>query len=169
METEDWRLETKEVMKRKLVLIHALLFILLTASTNAQQTAPASDPSLLTLDSIFSFRTRSLGPVQWQQNGSGYLALEPSANNKDVLEIVRYDALSGERTIKVPAEKLVPSGATAPISIEDFVFTPDEQRLLISRIRRAFGAATRAATTGSSTWLTGACVNSAAPTLNHQR
>ena len=41
------------------------------------------------------------------------------------------DATSGERTIKVPAEKLVPAGATAPLSIEDFVFTPDEQRLLI--------------------------------------
>jgi dipeptidyl-peptidase 4 len=118
-------------MKRKLVLIHSLLLLLLTASINAQQTAPASDPSLLTLDSIFTFRTRSLGPVQWQQNGSGYLALEPSANNKDVLDIVRYDALSSERTIKVPAEKLVPAGATAPLSIEDFVFTPDEQKLLI--------------------------------------
>jgi dipeptidyl-peptidase-4 len=117
-------------MKRNSFFTPALL-LLLIVSVSGQQTAPQTDPSLLTLDSIFTYQTKSLGPIQWQQNGGGYLALEPSANKKEFLDIVRYDALTGERTIKVPAEKLIPAGAAAPLAIEDFVFTPDEQKLLI--------------------------------------
>ena len=117
-------------MKRNAFLIPALL-LLLIASVSGQQPAPQTDESLLTLDSIFTYRTKSLGPVQWQQDGSGYLALEPSASKKEFLDIVRYDAVSGERTIKVPAEKLIPAGASAPLPVEEFVLTPDEQKLLI--------------------------------------
>lgn len=135
-------------MKRTLVLIPVLLFLLTTATlpftafaqqaSQAGQTAqqtPSESP-LLTVDSIFTYRTRSLGPVQWQQDGSGYLALEPSANKKEFLDIVRYDAVTGERTIKVSAEKLTPAGASTPLGLEDFVLSPDEQKLLIfTRIR----------------------------------
>jgi dipeptidyl-peptidase-4 len=117
-------------MRHKLIISTLLLF-LLAASITAQQTAPQSDPSLLTIDSIFTYQTRSLGPVQWQQNGDGYLALERPPDKRNVLEIVRYDAVTGERTIKVAAEKLVPIGASAPLTIEDFIFTHDEQKVLI--------------------------------------
>ena len=123
-------------MKRNTSLLSALLLLLIVASTSAQQavpspSSPSPDASLLTVDSILTYRTLSLGPIQWQENGSGYLALEPSANKKEFVDIVRYDALSGERSIKVPAEKLIASGAPSPLLIEEFVFTPDEQKLLI--------------------------------------
>src|SRR5262249_28602056 len=88
-------------------------------------------PSLLSVDSLFTFRTRPLGPVQWQNDGSGYLALEPSPTKRDGLDIVRYDVNSGARTVKVAAEKLVPNGASTPLGIEEFSMTPDEQKLLI--------------------------------------
>jgi len=87
-------------MKHKILLIP--VFLLLLVPVLAQQV----DPSLLTVDSIFTYRTKSLGPVAWQENGSGYLALEPSAAKKDAVDLVRYDALGGERTVKVSAEKL---------------------------------------------------------------
>ena len=112
-------------------IISTLLLLLLAASITAQQTAQQSDPSLLTLDSIFTYQTKSLGPVQWQENGSGYLALERPGDRKTKLEIVRYDALTGERSIKVSAERLTPMGVGVPLEIEDFVFTPDEQKVLI--------------------------------------
>ncbi len=112
-------------------IISTLLLLLFVASVAAQQTVSSSDPSLLTLDSIFTYQTKSLGPVQWQENSSGYLALERPPNEPNVFEIVRYDALTGERTIKVVAAKLVPAGANAPLTVEDFVFTPDEQKVLI--------------------------------------
>ena len=110
-------------MRHRILLIPILLLLLVPAF--AQQ-----DPSLLTLDSIFTYRTRSLGPVQWQSDGSGYLALEPSITKKDAVDIVRYDALTGDRTIKVAAEKLTPNGGV-PLGIDEFYFTSDEQKVLI--------------------------------------
>jgi dipeptidyl-peptidase-4 len=68
--------------------------------------------------------------VQWQSDGSGYLALEPSTTKKDAVDIVRYDALTGDRTIKVAAEKLTPTGGV-PLGIDEFYFTSDEQKVLI--------------------------------------
>ena len=112
-------------MKHKLLLIP--VFLLLLVPSFAQQT----DPSLLTVDSIFTYRTRSLGPVRWQEDGSGYLALEPSPTKKDAVDIVRYDAVSGERSVKVAAEKLVPNGATAALTVEEFALTLDEQKVLV--------------------------------------
>jgi len=45
--------------------------------------------------------------------------------------MVRYDALTGERTVKVSADKLTPAGAPEPLSVEEFSVTPDEQKILI--------------------------------------
>ena len=112
-------------MRQKLLLIPVFLLLLVPAL--AQQ----ADPSLLTVDSIFTYRTKSIGPVRWQENGSGYLALEPSPTRKEFVDIVRYDAVSGERTVKISAEKLTPSGAADPLAIEEFNFTADEQKVLI--------------------------------------
>ena len=44
--------------------------------------------------------------------------LEPSPANKDVVEIIRYDAATGERTVLVAADKLIPKGASSPLVIE---------------------------------------------------
>src|SRR5437867_4344259 len=118
-------LQRYKKMRRKILLIPA--FLLLVVPILAQQ----ADPSLLTVDSMFTYRTRSLGPVRWQEDGSGYLALEPSPTKKEAVDIVRYDAISGERTVKVSAEKLTPTGASEPLSVEEFSLSSDEQRLLI--------------------------------------
>lgn len=114
-------------MKRRFTIAPFILIALLLP-VFAQQ---AVDPSILTVDSLFTYRTRPLGPVRWQDNGSGYLALEPSATKKDAVDIVRYDAATGERSVKVAAEKLMPQGATDPLGVEEFSMTSDEQKLLI--------------------------------------
>ena len=51
-------------MQRRIrfLIIPIFLFLLVPAF--------AQDPSLLTVDSLFTYRTRSLGPVQWQADGS---------------------------------------------------------------------------------------------------
>ena len=103
------------------------VFFLLILPVFAQQ----SDPSLLTVDSIFTYRSRPLGPVQWQSDGTGYFALEPAPNRRGSVDIVRYDVSTGDRTVKVAAEKLIPSGATNPLAVEEFSMTDDGQKLLI--------------------------------------
>ena len=112
-------------MRRRLYIIPVLLLLVLPVF--AQQT----DATLLTVDSIFTYRTRPLGPVQWQSDGSGYFALEPAPNRRGSVDIVRYDVTTGERTVKIAAEKLIPSGASNPLAVEEFSMTTDEQKLLI--------------------------------------
>lgn len=114
-------------MKRKSLLVSVLFLLLVTFNSSAQQ----PDPGLLSLDTIFTFGTRSLGPVRWTSDGSGYLALEPSKDKPRAVDLVLYDAINGTRTIKVAAAKLVPTGSTDPLQIEEFDFSPDEQKLLI--------------------------------------
>jgi dipeptidyl-peptidase 4 len=114
-------------MQRRNKIFIIPVFLLLFLPVFAQQ----SDPSLLTVDSIFTFRGKSLGPVQWQPDGSGYLALEPSPTRKDFVDIVRYDVNTGDRSVKVSAEKLTPTGASEPLAVEEFSLSADEQKLLI--------------------------------------
>src|SRR5215472_13516436 len=115
--------------------ITALLLTLVAASPAfAQQSAPQpAQPgsALLTLDTVFTYQPKSLGPVLWQRDGKAYLELEPSSNAKGPLEIVRYDATTGDRSVLVPAEKLTPAGSTSPLAIDKFEFGDDEQKLLI--------------------------------------
>jgi dipeptidyl-peptidase-4 len=108
-----------------------LFALLIVAPLFAQQPARQTDPSLLSLDTIFSYRARALGWHQWQADGSGYLMLEPSAAGKDVVDIVRYDAASGAKTFLVSAQKLTPPGASSPLVIEQFDLSADGQKLLV--------------------------------------
>ncbi|HSV33183.1 MAG TPA: S9 family peptidase [Pyrinomonadaceae bacterium] len=106
----------------------AILWLLLLCASAicAQQ----NDSGLLTLDTVFTYRAETLDAVQWQADGSGYLTLEPSPNAR-ASNIVRYDAASGEKTIFLPAEKLVPTGASSPLVIEQFDLAADGQKVLL--------------------------------------
>src|SRR5262245_60329437 len=105
-------------------LIALLIAAPLYAQEPARQPARQTDPSLLSLDTIFSYRPQSLGWHQWQADGGGYLMLEPSAAGKDALDIVRYDAATGAKTILVSAQNLTPPGASSPLGIEQFDLSP---------------------------------------------
>ena len=113
------------------LLIAAPLFAQQPSSQAPSQAPRQTDPSLLSLDTIFSYRPQSLGWHQWQSDGSGYLMLEPSAASKGALDIVRYEAVTGAKTILVSAQNLTPPGASSPLTIEEFTLSADNQRLLI--------------------------------------
>lgn len=121
------RSRTVPNMKRKLPL--SLLAVLLFAL--AVQSQQPADPGLLTVDSIFTYQTRSLGPVRWQQDGTGYLALEPAPGKQRVVEVVRYDAVTGNRSVMISAEKLTPAGASEPLVVEDFEISQSGQKILL--------------------------------------
>jgi len=118
-------------MKRVRLMTTVLLALLIAAPLFAQQPARPAESGLLTLESIFTYRPQALAEVAWQADGSGYLALEPSPSKKDALDIVRYDAATGAKTILVSAEKLVPPGASSPLVVEQYDFSQDGQKLLI--------------------------------------
>ncbi|MBI3423025.1 MAG: S9 family peptidase [Acidobacteria bacterium] len=117
-------------IRRNFILLFTLL---IAAPLLAQQAQPArqADASVLTLDTIFSYSPRGLGWHQWQADGRGYLMLEPSAAGKGGMDITRYDATTGAKTVLVSADKLIPPGVTSPLNIEEFTLSDNGQRLLI--------------------------------------
>lgn len=117
-------------MKRIRQTIAVLIVLLLAAQLLAQQSGQ-SDFGQLNLDNVFTYRPKSLNAVRWQADGTGYLALEPSPLKKDALDIARYDATSGARTVFVSAAKLVPPGQSSPIVIEEFEISENGQQILL--------------------------------------
>ncbi len=90
------------------------------------------DTGRLTLDRLAQgeFQTNTYGPIRWA-SGTSYTILEPSASVKDAQDLVLYDAASGKRSVLVPAGRLVPPGASAPIEIEDFAWSPAGAQVLL--------------------------------------
>src|SRR6267378_1400851 len=121
-------------MMRRLLLA-CVVTVTLGGVAAAQRAAPPpADSTLLTVDRIYAspeFRGGSVGPLAWLSDGSAYTTLEPSAGRDVARDIVRYDAQTGARTILVPASRLVPAGASAPLDIEDYSWSDDGNRLLI--------------------------------------
>jgi len=104
---------------------------------------PVEDRSVLTVERIFDsndFKTESFGPIRWLKvganNHSPVLAiLEESETDEDAKDVVYYDPESGERTVVVPAAKLIPAGVGAndhsPLQINDYAWSQDATKLLI--------------------------------------
>ncbi|MDC6388427.1 S9 family peptidase [Maribacter sp. PR1] len=109
-------------MKRLLVIP---VFLLIVCSSQSQEQ--------LKLEDIYSngtYSSKRYGPVRWMKDNKGYSTLE---RNLDVggSDIVRYEAKSGARSVLVSAEKLVPSGATEPLSIRNYEWSLDNSKLLV--------------------------------------
>ena len=95
------------------------------------QTAPVADLlRRIFASGEFSPRQR-FGPATWVEQGAAYLTLEPSTAVKGARDIVRYEAATGARSVMVPASRLIPAGATAPLEIDDYSWSADGMRLLI--------------------------------------
>src|SRR6266550_3489719 len=112
------------------------LLALISAGLGGQVAAqrPAPDSSILTVDRIFAspeFRGGSLSALAWLSDGASYTTLEPAAGGKPGKDLVRYDAETGLKTILVPASRLVPTGDSTPLEVEEYSWSPDGRRLLI--------------------------------------
>jgi dipeptidyl-peptidase-4 len=96
---------------------------------NAQQT----DPSRLTVQRIYGspeFAAQPFGPSRWLGDGTAYTTVEPPADGAGQ-EIVRYDVEGARREVLVAARQLVPQGASAPLEIKDYAWSPDGKKALV--------------------------------------
>jgi dipeptidyl-peptidase 4 len=112
---------------------HVLLLALLVLSGQAFF-AQTPDPSQLTLERIFSsdeFLPTRLGGFRWLKDGDSFAKLEPSATVKGGQELVSYRIETDRRDVLIPAEKLIPKGATAPLAIHGYEWSADDRRALI--------------------------------------
>jgi dipeptidyl-peptidase-4 len=117
-------------------MINRRLFIAFVtlAALAPQAVAQQSDPSILTVERIYSstdFVSDTLGPVRWLGDGAGYTRLEASPTRKGSRDIVRYDAETGRREVLVAAERFVPSESSTPLTIDNYLWSPDSKLLLI--------------------------------------
>ena len=116
---------------RLISAVVALLIAVATPAWVAAQDTPQQTSDLLQrLFSAGEFTARSFGPAKWLEGGRAYTTLEPAADRAEVLEIIRYDAAAGTRSVLVSAAQLTPSGGK-PLVIDDYVWSADGQRLLI--------------------------------------
>ena len=117
-------------MRRHSILLVFFLAVFTVSSISAQQ----PDSSLLSLERIFSSREfvpDRFGPARWLADGSGYTTLDPADHPPGGRDIVRYDTKTGDRGILVPATRLIPPGDSLALSIADYDWSPDGQKLLV--------------------------------------
>ena len=123
------------IQEVKLVMLHRITLIALTIGVLTTTAAAQEESrSLVTLDRIYKskeFRAKGFVTTEWHEEGKGYTTLESSANLADGIDLVRYDLKTGERTILVAAETLIPEGRTTPIKIYGYSWSPDGGKLLI--------------------------------------
>lgn len=112
------------------IIICLLIGIQLIVTSYSQK----YDPGLLTLDRIFNsyeFFPDFFGPVKWMEDGSEYTVLEYPGWAFDKVELVKYDAKTGTRTLLIASENLIPDGKEIPLEIDDYLWSPDGNRLLL--------------------------------------
>jgi dipeptidyl-peptidase-4 len=116
----------------------ALLLVLLAPSLEAQR-APAAAPEVIADSSVLSvrriygspeFAPESFGPIRWLEDGAAYTTVERAGSGPG-REIVRYDTESGARSVLITAAQLTPPSDTAPLAIENYIWSPDRSRLLV--------------------------------------
>jgi len=112
-------------------LMPALLVEEVTGTETAEE---KTDPSLLTLERIFTdedFRSKSFGPIRWLEDGSGYTTLEETDDYEDAKDIVKYDPATGDSQVLLPASSLIPEGRKEPLEIKNYSWSDDDTKLLI--------------------------------------
>jgi len=122
-----------QVRKRRHRWLPVLVVAMLVSTAAAAQES-AADASRLTLERIFEDREYSIeryGPARWLADGSGYTTLEASPDYEDARDIIRYNPSTGERTVLVPAEALVPGEGDEPLEIADYQWSEDGSLLLV--------------------------------------
>ena len=105
-----------------------LFLCLLVFSFSAFVPAQNTDASLLTIDRIFNsgeFGAQGVGGFRWLKSGNAYTKIEPSATVKGGTDLVSYDVEKNTRNVLISAEKLIPTGETAPLRISGYEWSAD--------------------------------------------
>jgi dipeptidyl-peptidase-4 len=130
-------MKSRFIRKLLTVLISVIFF---------QVSGQESYPSELNLEDIYKnsvFGQKGINSLSWMKDNKGYSTLE---DNQDTggKDIVRYDAKSGQREVLVPAGMFIPQGKIQPLSIREYTWSADNQKLLIfTNTRRVWRQHTR--------------------------
>jgi dipeptidyl-peptidase 4 len=120
-------------MRRRRVLLGLCLLVSAAFAASPAASHDDLDAQLTRIFAKKEYTARKFGPFQWADGGKALTIVEPSApeDAKTVRDLVRYDSVTGERRVLVPAARLVPLAGKPPLAIEDYTFSDDGKRLLI--------------------------------------
>jgi len=104
---------------------------LLTAQPLSAQVPEATTAALKQIFGSRYYAPERFGPARWIEGGAAYTILEKSEATKGGFDIVRYDSKSGARSILIPASAFVPAGDTMPLSVDNYIWSPDASQLMI--------------------------------------
>src|SRR5215204_4118701 len=115
--------------RRKIILLWVLL-----VSAAGLARAQEVDSSLVTIDRIFNsdyLSSKNIGGFRWLKSGDAYSKIERSDTVQGGTNLVSYDAATNQRTVLLPAEKLIPKGDTKPLAINGYEWSADNTQMLI--------------------------------------
>jgi dipeptidyl-peptidase-4 len=94
---------------------------------------PPATSSRLTVERIFGtgeFAARGAGQLRWLDD-STYVALQANPQQNGAVELARFNARTGARDVLVQSAALAPNGASTPLEVENYFWSPDHKRLLV--------------------------------------
>ena len=108
-----------------------ILLVLPLTAARAQQLPADVDSMMHRLFASREFASQRFGPARWIENGAAYTTVEPSAEPGGGRDIVRYETATGARSVLVAATSLMPEGDTVALAFDDYVWSPDNTKLLL--------------------------------------
>ena len=111
-----------------------LALLLLSLFLGQPLVAGETNKAILTLDRIFDssdFNEEGFGAIVWKKRGAGYFSLESPQGGGPGRDLVWHEPVNGRKEVLVPAHAFIPPGGSSPLSVEHFVFSEDESKLLI--------------------------------------
>ena len=118
-------------MNRPMATALSLSLCVLGAATSEAQ----DNGALLTIDRIFhanEFELNEKVASKWLDGGESYTTIERSKSLIDGFDIVRHDPASGDQSVLIKAEQLIPEGAKKPIEIKDYSWSNGGRYALIA-------------------------------------
>src|SRR2546427_8194850 len=132
-----------DLMRSRTVLVHFALAMIVCAHRAQAQVPAATTDMLRRIFASRDFAPERFGPARWIENGAAYTTVEPSEAASGASDIVRYETATGARSVYASAKALVPTGASEPLDIDDYSWSPDGNLLLVfTNSRRVWRANT---------------------------
>jgi dipeptidyl-peptidase 4 len=121
----------------RITVVAAVFLSLSSAPSMAQAPSLVEHPSVAYRDALdayatmHEYRLQTPAGSQWLDGSERYTALEPSASDRQRMDLVAYTTATGERTILVPAARFVPEGSKDQLDIDSYTWSSDKKQLLL--------------------------------------
>ena len=125
-----------KTIHRPLWLANALAMVTLHPPPASPQVPPDTEARLRSIFEARDFDARSF-QATWLPDGSAYMTLE-SPPGTSQRELIHYDPTTGARTVLASLPHLTPPGASDPLTITGYQFSPDATWALLRTDRNGF-------------------------------